>query len=72
MDVEGIVRAEKSQRTDCAICENRIPLGDRVLATEKHIGVGPFKKTLRYEAHLSCMKVARDHISRKILDAEAL
>ena len=73
MDVEGLVRAEKSvQGSDCAICEKPISKGERILAAEKKIGVGMLKKTLRYEAHLSCMKVARDHIARKILEAEAL
>ena len=73
MDVEGLVRADKSpDGSDCAICEKMIARGERILSAEKKIGIGMLKKTLRYEAHLTCIKVARDHLSRKILEAEAL
>lgn len=73
MDIEGLVKADRSVAgSDCAICERPIAAKEKILSAEKKIGIGPLKKTLRYEAHLSCMKVARDHLSRKILEAEAL
>lgn len=72
MDIEGVVRACKSEGSDCAICERPVVKGEKILAAEKKIGIGPLRKTLRYEAHLSCMKVARDHISKKIQEAESL
>jgi hypothetical protein len=72
VEIEGLVKADKSLGTDCAICESSITRGESILSAEKKIGVGPLKKTLRYEAHLRCMKIARDHISRKISEAEGL
>lgn len=72
MDVQGLVRADRSKGADCAICEKPIAESERILCAEKSIGIGILKKTLRYEAHLYCMKVARDHISQMIAEAQRL
>jgi hypothetical protein len=73
MDISTLVKAQRSLfGSKCEICEKPVVTGDKILAAEKKIGIGIIAKTLRYEAHVSCVTGALDVLAKKVVEAERL
>ncbi len=76
MDISQIVKPEKSKGgVDCALCENKISAGERVLSVSVVVGASFMKalqKTVRREIHLNCAMSAHEIIGQKIDEAVAL
>jgi hypothetical protein len=70
VDIEKLIQPQISLfGSVCAFCEKPVAKGTKVLSSEKKIGVGIVSKTLRYEVHIPCAAMARDVLTKKIVEA---